>query len=639
MAARDEIYAIRFQVTGEEEFLQAQKAANQLGATLKRLGQSTKGSGLNDLTTELEKNRKGLRRSSAAFQNIGYQVADFAVQVEAGTSVARAFGQQASQAFAIFGLQSKLFVGLSILAALLPGAISLFKSMTSGAGELAEALKKASDTTDEFNKNSEGIAKVLKLAADQTGVLRLELGRYADQLNKIRIQAFVDQIKELTGLSGSNWMTDLFGDYISKQAQLELALTGTADKLGITQREVIALNDALARITVDSTVEDYENLANVVSSITSNYDELNPVAARTISLVLETANAVRKQKEEWDGLSDSIEKAKIASRLESQSKTLYELQTTLQLIKEGWKVADAQLAAERDLKLLNAESEAVRENLRKEFDARDQVTEALRREKLAQESLKKTRQSGGSTKQTDDLVRKVQALKEMVDPLERYAAKMRELREIYNTGSLSLDHYNAAFKKYKEELIKAQEETAKASEYAKDTQSAFTSFFDSAINGAESFKESLKSLVKQLLKVAAQRYIIDKFFPAARGGVFSSLGLPFGVYNQPTYVGGGSRINAYARGTLIGESGAEAVLPLTRTAKGLGVSTSGAVNVNVYNNAPGVEVKTREESDGSIGIIIEKVRAALTNDVARGGNQFASAFEGAYAVNRSRSRF
>jgi len=128
--------------------------------------------------------------------------------------------------------------------------------------------------------------------------------------------------------------------------------------------------------------------------------------------------------------------------------------------------------------------------------------------------------------------------------------------------------------------------------------------------------------------------IIGSLF--AKGGAFGSgTGLPYGVYDRPTYFNmpGGGPLRKFAQGGVLGEAGPEAIMPLKRGTDGrLGVE-GGGVNVNVYNNASGVSA--RVEQDGNdISVIIEQVRKQLTNDIKSGGNMFANSLAGTYGLNR-----
>jgi len=119
----------------------------------------------------------------------------------------------------------------------------------------------------------------------------------------------------------------------------------------------------------------------------------------------------------------------------------------------------------------------------------------------------------------------------------------------------------------------------------------------------------------------------------ADGGAFmSGLGMPYGVYNSPTYFAmpGSGPLRKFAQGGVFGEAGPEAIMPLRRDSSGrLGVEST-PMNVVVNNNV-GAEVRVRESEEG---LTIDLVRKQLINDIRSGGNGFANAFAGTYGLNR-----
>jgi hypothetical protein len=58
-------------------------------------------------------------------------------------------------------------------------------------------------------------------------------------------------------------------------------------------------------------------------------------------------------------------------------------------------------------------------------------------------------------------------------------------------------------------------------------------------------------------------------------------------------------------------------------------------NVTINNFAPGVDVNAQRRPDGDLEVTVRAVKRALTRDVARGGNDFATAFERTYGMSRA----
>ena len=142
---------------------------------------------------------------------------------------------------------------------------------------------------------------------------------------------------------------------------------------------------------------------------------------------------------------------------------------------------------------------------------------------------------------------------------------------------------------------------------------AFESMFDSLMDGSKNFKDTLKDLAKEIGKMMIKILFFDKL-RKAMGGLFggvSSVGsvsapavtayAKGGIVNQPT-------VFTHSGGVgIMGESGAEAILPLKREGGVLGVQASKPeVNVNVINNSNS-NVDVKQNSDGSLDIIIAEV--------------------------------
>lgn len=185
---------------------------------------------------------------------------------------------------------------------------------------------------------------------------------------------------------------------------------------------------------------------------------------------------------------------------------------------------------------------------------------------------------------------------------------------------------------------------------------AFTdTMADMAMTGKLEFGAMADSILRDLLRMSIKKNITDKLFdsfksgdfmssisnfftPSANGNVFSSPGLSAysgSIVSRPTVFPFASGIG------LMGEAGAEAILPLKRTSNGkLGVEADGmggTVNVVVNNNASGTEarVETRQEGGAKfIEIIIDKVENTIWGNVARGSGSGAAVLAKTYGLNR-----
>ena len=187
----------------------------------------------------------------------------------------------------------------------------------------------------------------------------------------------------------------------------------------------------------------------------------------------------------------------------------------------------------------------------------------------------------------------------------------------------------------------------KINDVSKQISSSISSGLVNALrNGGNAFDAfsslattALQKILDKLIEMSFVTPVLNALTGGTGGTLLSLFGfkdgaafnngnvIPFakgGVVNQPT-------IFPMANGGtgLMGEAGAEAVMPLRRMSNGrLGVEAENnngkAVNVNIYNQS-GANVETRKRDDGSMDIFIRKVNEALSSE------RTSSGFRSAYA--------
>lgn len=241
------------------------------------------------------------------------------------------------------------------------------------------------------------------------------------------------------------------------------------------------------------------------------------------------------------------------------------------------------------------------------------------------------------------------------DNVTSLTAKLRDLAAEHKVGTAEWINVQTQLKETQTELDNVNKSLTdsgvKLEDYGKQISSSLSSGLVNALrNGGNAF-EAFSSLATTALQKVLDKLIemsfvtpvlnaftggtggtlfsgIAKIFGSANGNVFQNGNvIPFakgGVINQPT-------IFPMANGGtgLMGEAGAEAVMPLRRMSNGrLGVEAENengkAVQVNIYNQS-GANVETRKRDDGSMDIFIRKVNEALSSE------RTSSGFRSAYA--------
>ena len=140
-------------ITNKQAIAQVQALGKQYGYTQAQIDRTT---------ASMTGIRKNTNRMNATIQNAGYQIGDFAVQVQSGQNVMVAFSQQGAQlagllpgvAGAVTGVA--LVIGSSLVRTLMDGT-DLFKSFAEASSEAKEAvdslIKSTSFLADTINKD------------------------------------------------------------------------------------------------------------------------------------------------------------------------------------------------------------------------------------------------------------------------------------------------------------------------------------------------------------------------------------------------------------------------------------------------------------------------------------------------------
>ncbi|WP_426033338.1 hypothetical protein [Cypionkella sp. TWP1-2-1b2] len=198
---------------------------------------------------------------------------------------------------------------------------------------------------------------------------------------------------------------------------------------------------------------------------------------------------------------------------------------------------------------------------------------------------------------------------------------------------------------------------ALADKLSSNFEKGFADFLSGAKRGKDAMADFKNFVIQQLAAIAAQKFtasIITPFIDSLVGSITGGLSGGTGVTTNA--VGGvysGPGISAYsgtvvhhptffpfAKGVgLMGEAGAEAILPLSRGADGkLGVHASGGGSVVVNITTPaGTKASSSERSDGNsriIDVMIETVEGAIAGHIAQGRGPVPEALANTYGLSR-----
>lgn len=181
-------------------------------------------------------NIRGSGGVGVAIQQVGYQVGDFAVQIQSGTNAFVAFGQQATQLVGVLplvhtqlGLTAMQAIGLSTGLGIIIPIVTAFGAAWSRSKEQAKEATKALDPLEERLKSIDKVISDWNFN-NQAKILKLDPDVYAgtQQLDKAISELADSQLKynELLEISNSfiaqNSGAVLVGYFMQKSAQEEL---------------------------------------------------------------------------------------------------------------------------------------------------------------------------------------------------------------------------------------------------------------------------------------------------------------------------------------------------------------------------------------------------------------------------------
>lgn len=294
---------------------QALKANDVMQKELKALGAQAKGTagGINTLETQIKSSAIAVNQATKAggsfrsqFQQAGYQIQDFIVQVQGGQSALVAFSQQGSQLAGAFGPGGAMVGALIALGSVLTGVLMTALDST---GNEMDKLGKAAETLNKIVViNSQGVAALsndyarlaVTNAALATQLRDAAVAKYAAEIENARkaiSNIAAEQTSWWRSLSGGvasvnaagnaldtlNISTNDFtkavqlaqsaGPAFRSSAQTIYSSVGMiADKFDISSQSAFELVKQLNDLSKNPTPENVTSLSKALSSMSSSTD-------------------------------------------------------------------------------------------------------------------------------------------------------------------------------------------------------------------------------------------------------------------------------------------------------------------------------------------------------------------------------
>jgi len=215
-------------------------------------------------TVALQKNaaaanqaKRGTNQLGVLMQQTGYQVGDFAIQVQSGTNYMVALGQQATQLIGTFAMLAKstrmiaLFSGLGIAVPILTAIGAYFVRAAESAEDATEEVKSFSDAiSDSQSAIDRAKTSMQTLGSQGLDTLRERYGELTSEVNELA-EALADIDRKAKVLEVQGAMEALFSPEFFKQVTAELGNVGAAivettdEDIKYMQDEIKVLQDQL----------------------------------------------------------------------------------------------------------------------------------------------------------------------------------------------------------------------------------------------------------------------------------------------------------------------------------------------------------------------------------------------------------
>lgn len=232
----------------------------------------------------------GAGAAKTQFQNLGFQIQDFAVQVGSGTSASQALGQQLPQLLSGFGL---LGVALGTAAAV---TIPLLGMAFGSAGSSGAALKAALDELKATTDLLDGSFDILQLSTDE---LTAKYGSAAQ-----RVMEFALAQAELNAAQAGSRLEDeikildrLITRYLSSTTEglrFEKVLGRISETFGVTRDQAVDLEAALQAFWLADGFQDQQRELQRIVELLKQYgislSQLPPEMQSAISEMITLSN-------------------------------------------------------------------------------------------------------------------------------------------------------------------------------------------------------------------------------------------------------------------------------------------------------------------------------------------------------------
>lgn len=582
---------------------------------------SGQGGPLNRFNQQASITGKQTNRMGVLFQQAGFQVGDFAVQVQSGANVLMAFGQQATQiigTMAALSTSIKAIAAFSALGIIVPIATAIggaFMRMRDNAKEAASTVDAFSNAVSSASTASEMHESSLVDLADKYGLLALEALKAGEEIARTaRIRA-VNSVNN-TEIAAVEKLTYAFEALKEAQedelfdAEVAVAeIERLTNALGLTEEQARSLSQAYEGFrgseNLQEAVDAGIDLRNALSLIPDDVLRTDNALSKAVESVNEAFLSMARLQRETEKVEDSAPgESWMNDAISGVQGVIDKLLEALGLSRQ----LDEETSDRPSQFKLRPKSAPSLVDDAAYAGSRPPGTRPIARGEIDLTKVPKTSSGGGGrsgpslAEQREKALRAVQQLNATYEESVAKQLKVMDAQEKVNKaldlGAISADKARQIMEDYKESLQEVQNPMADfVNNSAKQMADAFTNIVSGAKSASDAFRDMARSIIEQAFRMAVVNPIINgifgsasgfnplpTFFPNANGNAFQNGRVTAfangGVVNQPT-------VFPMASGAgLMGEAGPEAVMPLKRGKNGkLGVQSEGSQQSVVINQS------------------------------------------------------
>jgi len=565
---------------------------------------------------------KASNRMGVVTQQAGYQVSDFVVQIQSGTNVFVAFGQQASQLVGVLplvatqlGITTTAAIGLSASLGIIIPLVTAFGAYWMRSNEALDKTAKSADaaksTIESLDKALEKFVLTQRAAAAGMTVEELLSEESLENARKGLTEAKANLDDLLKAARGYNNALVREGSLLAR-----LGLKSIDDSVKEAEEAVKKAQERIVLLQKRKATESAEasnkavNAANQAAA-QKRFDEVSQMEERIKALKIKKAQEViaeeKKTQDAYDTrfqtLQAEIDLLTVKNNFHQDEQSLARGMNQLEEMKLEEYIAQNNINVENATIL--REQLATSQQLREEAD---NIATAKANELSFMRAMQASMNQLGQGQSERDRIAAAAARK--AEAAARQAERQRELEQR---------------EKLRVAIQKQNEETQKLKNTADQLAAPFDDFFMSVVDGTTSVTDAFRAMARDIIKELYRIFVVEQMVQSIKGGIMGALAGPVQGPNLPSHDGGGYTGSGPRSGGLDGKGGFMAMLHPRETVvdhtKGQSVGGGDTVTVNqTINVSTGVQQTVRAEIKQLMPQIADSAKAAVVDAKRRGGS-------------------